>query len=72
MAETKELFSDPVHPYTKALLSAVPVPDPSYEKGRIVSKYIRDDDAFIGGKWTQVSAGHFVLMSEKEGREFNV
>ena len=72
MAETKELFSDPVHPYTKALLSAVPVPDPSYEKGRIVSKYIQDEDALAGGIWTQVSAGHFVLMSEKEGREFNV
>ena len=72
MAETKELFSDPVHPYTKALLSAVPVPDPSYEKGRIVSKYIQDDDALTSGKWTQVSAGHYILMSEKEGRECNV
>lgn len=64
MAETKELFSNPVHPYTKALLSAVPVPDPSYEKGRMVSKYIEEGDASECGKWTQISEDHFVLMSE--------
>ena len=34
VAETKELFASPKHPYTKALLSAVPVPDPDYERGR--------------------------------------
>ncbi len=32
LAETEELLSNPQHPYTKALLSAVPVPDPSYRR----------------------------------------
>ncbi|AJY76212.1 ABC transporter ATP-binding protein [Paenibacillus beijingensis] len=36
LAEKKELFADPLHPYTKALLSAVPVPDPKAKKERIV------------------------------------
>ncbi|QTA37588.1 ABC transporter ATP-binding protein [Thermosipho ferrireducens] len=32
-ANTEELLSNPMHPYTKALLTAVPVPDPEYQKG---------------------------------------
>lgn len=38
MAETEELFRNPKHPYTEALLSAVPVPDPTYERERIILK----------------------------------
>lgn len=33
-----ELFSNPVHPYTKALLSAIPVPDVNYVTNRVVLK----------------------------------
>ncbi len=33
LAETEELLKNPIHPYTKALLTAVPVPDPEYKKG---------------------------------------
>jgi oligopeptide transport system ATP-binding protein len=39
MASTEEIFSTPKHPYTKALLSAVPVPDPDYEKNRKIIEY---------------------------------
>jgi ABC-type oligopeptide transport system ATPase subunit len=35
MGETASLFSNPQHPYTKALLSAIPVPDPDYKPARI-------------------------------------
>src|SRR5690606_28945482 len=34
LAETDELFDNPLHPYTRALLQAVPIPDPEIEKGR--------------------------------------
>jgi len=36
MADKKELFDDPKHPYTQSLLSAIPVADPTYEKDRII------------------------------------
>jgi peptide/nickel transport system ATP-binding protein len=38
LADTDELFGDPRHPYTEALLSAVPKPDPEYKKERIILK----------------------------------
>lgn len=36
IAETDELFDNPLHPYTMALISAIPIPDPSVEKERIL------------------------------------
>lgn len=38
LASRDKLFADPLHPYTKALLSAVPIPDPSFKRERIILK----------------------------------
>ncbi|NLJ83580.1 MAG: dipeptide ABC transporter ATP-binding protein [Halanaerobiaceae bacterium] len=38
LADKDELFNNPLHPYTKALLSAIPVPDPEHKKERIILK----------------------------------
>lgn len=38
MAPSEELFANPLHPYTKALLSAIPIPNPEYKKERIIIK----------------------------------
>jgi peptide/nickel transport system ATP-binding protein len=37
-ADTEELFADPKHPYTRALLSAIPVPDPTADTDRVILK----------------------------------
>jgi oligopeptide/dipeptide ABC transporter ATP-binding protein len=36
VAEAEELYTHPKHPYTKALLSAIPIPDPTYQKDRVI------------------------------------
>lgn len=38
LADKKDLFADPKHPYTQALLSAIPIPDPTVKKERIILK----------------------------------
>lgn len=38
LAGNEELFTNPLHPYTKALLSAIPIPDPTLKRNRIILK----------------------------------
>ncbi|MCD8175352.1 MAG: ABC transporter ATP-binding protein [Phascolarctobacterium sp.] len=69
LAETEELFKCPLHPYTRALLSAVPVPDPAMEKTKQLLLY--DPDMHQYGPdnkpyWCEVSPGHFVWGSQRE------
>ena len=61
LAPTQELFNNPLHPYTRSLLSAVPVPDPLIER----IKKILDFDvkgAKTQGEMLEVSLGHYVLQ----------
>ncbi|WP_411683196.1 ATP-binding cassette domain-containing protein [Clostridium thailandense] len=59
VAPTKELFKKPVHPYTQALLSAVPVPDPVYERNKKILTY-DEENIKSESKMVEVSPGHFV------------
>ena len=64
VAPTAELYANPQHPYTKALLSAIPVPDPIAERNK---KRIDFDDMEFDreGVLTEVAPGHFVLRKEE-------
>lgn len=60
VAPTKTLFFSPVHPYTKSLLSSIPIPDPQRERARSFQGF--DPSLSIGrGEWIEVSHDHFVL-----------
>jgi len=70
LADAEELFKNPLHPYTKSLLSAVPLPDPSYERKRKRFAYVPSTEHNYGPdnmpEFTEVSPGHFVLASKDE------
>jgi oligopeptide transport system ATP-binding protein len=73
MAETGALFRTPLHPYTRALLSAIPQPDPVYERNKVVEIYdpkIHDYER-DPASWMEILPGHFVLCNsrEREGYE---
>ena len=63
LAPTAELYDNPQHPYTKALLSAIPVPDPIAERNK---KRIDFDEVTFDrdGVLTEVAPGHWVLQKE--------
>ncbi|MGH4138251.1 ATP-binding cassette domain-containing protein [Clostridium sp.] len=66
LADTEKLFNNPVHPYTRALLSAIPIPDPRVERKRIIEVYDPrpDDSNNYKATWVEVEAEHFVLVNE--------
>ncbi|APT18237.1 oligopeptide transport ATP-binding protein amiF [Amylolactobacillus amylotrophicus DSM 20534] len=68
VAETEELFLNPLHPYTRALLSAVPVPDPVLAKKKelivydpAMHHYETDKPKFV-----EIKPGHFIYANEAE------
>jgi oligopeptide transport system ATP-binding protein len=69
MAPSEELFKHPLHPYTKSLLSAIPLPDPHYEQQRKRIRYnptLAHDYAQEGPTFREVSPGHFVSCNTEE------
>lgn len=58
LAPSEELFARPLHPYTKSLLSAIPIPDPRREKKRVRIPYVPVAES--DGKLRQVGADHWV------------
>jgi oligopeptide transport system ATP-binding protein len=68
LADTEKLFAHPLHPYTKALLSAVAVADPQSEKNKKLLVYDPSvhDYSVDKPEWTEAEPGHFVLCSRSE------
>lgn len=66
---TEEIFEHPVHPYTKSLLSAIPLPDPHYEKQRQRISYVplKEHDYTVDKpSFREVAPGHFVHCNDAE------
>lgn len=72
LAEAEELFLHPFHPYTKALLSAVPIPDPRLEKAKKLLVYDPSvhDYSKDGPVWKEILPGHFVYANQRETEQY--
>ncbi|MBR3861843.1 MAG: ABC transporter ATP-binding protein [Oscillospiraceae bacterium] len=68
IAETEELFSYPLHPYTKSLISAIPIPDPIIEKSKRLFVYSTDlhDYSTEQPALVDIGNGHMVYGSPSE------
>ena len=68
LAESEQLFAHPLHPYTKALLSAIPQPDPIAERNKKLLVYDPACHHYEVDKpqWTEVEPGHFILANAPE------
>ena len=68
VAETEELFNNPIHPYTKSLLSAVPIPDPILERKKVLKVYDPDQHDYSVEKpeMVEIKPGHFVWANKTE------
>jgi len=73
LATSKELFDNPLHPYTKSLLSAIPLPDPHYEKKRKRVTYnptLDHDYSVDKPELRDIGNGHIVYCNKKEYDEY--
>ena len=72
MADSDELFKNPMHPYTRALLSAIPEPDPINEKKRKKIHYDPEMHRYGDGNqpsYHEIAPGHTVYCSDEEFEE---
>ena len=73
LGTSDELFAHPFHPYTRSLLSAIPLPDPITEKSRtrVVYNPVMDHDySKEGPSMREVYPGHFVLCNTEEFEKY--
>lgn len=69
LAESEQLFAHPLHPYTRALLSAIPMPDPISERSKQLLVYDPACHQYTEADppvWAELEPGHFVLGSQRE------
>lgn len=73
LATSDELFAHPLHPYTRSLLSAIPLPDPVYEKQRKRIRYdplAEHDYSVDKPTMREIVPGHFVQCNEAEYQKY--
>lgn len=75
LATSDELFAHPLHPYTKSLLSAIPLPDPYFEKlrKRITYNPMFDHDYSVEGPtMREITSGHFISCNTEEFERYKL
>ncbi len=73
LADSERLFEKPLHPYTQALLSAVPIPDPIAESKKVLKVYDPSVHDYQSDppQWVEIEPEHFVLANRAEVEQYN-
>lgn len=74
LAKAEELFENPIHPYTRALLSAIPQPNPRKEKNKKIEIYDPNCHCYDEEKpeFIEINEEHFVLANEREINQYKI
>ena len=72
LAEAEELVAHAIHPYTRSLLSAIPMPDPRREREKQLLVYdpAMHDYSVEAPQWRELRPEHYVLCSEAEAAQW--
>jgi len=63
LGEAEEIYNNPLHPYTKSLLTAIPQPDPKTKDQRVKIPYNKGDINYATCSWKEYGNGHYVLVN---------
>ena len=66
LAPADDVYNKPLHPYTESLLSAIPLPDPVYERNRTRFTYVPREDNGEPEAMREIVPGHFVYCRESD------
>ncbi len=66
LAPAEDVYNKPLHPYTESLLSAIPLPDPEYERNRTRFTYVPREENGEAEKMREIVPGHFVYCRESD------
>lgn len=72
LSVTEKLFEHPLHPYTRALLSAIPMPDPDSERTKVLEIYDPSCHDYSAHKpeWVEIEPEHYVLGNAPELEDY--
>ena len=71
MGQAEEIYSNPLHPYTKSLLTAIPQPDPKTKDQRKKIVYDQGNIVYKKCVWKEFTPGHFVLVNDELTEQIN-
>ncbi len=71
LGKAEEIYSHPIHPYTRALLTAIPQPDPKTKDERKKLVYDKADLDYEKCSWIEVKEGHYILATKKLAEDWS-
>jgi oligopeptide transport system ATP-binding protein len=70
LGKAEDIYTNPIHPYTKSLLTAIPLPDPRTKNQRKKLVYEKGEMDYSKCQWIEVKPGHFVLGTEDKIKQW--